>query len=76
MWGALACASIAIVLASVFGFQRGMLNREIGELSVELAAARRKIKLLESALRAAQRPPLTGPQSVDALLRVPNDPSI
>lgn len=53
-----------------------MLNRENGKLKYQLDVTQKQVVLLESALKAARRPPLTGPESVDALLRLPNDPSV
>jgi len=76
VWGALAFASVATIVATIFGFQRGTLSRENGEIRYALEVSKRRIVLLESELRAARRPPLSVPESVDVLRRVSNDPSL
>jgi len=71
-WSSIGVSLVAIVLALVFNWQRSSLAKRVGQLESEAETLRRALRWFERQSMLASRPPLTGPESVDRLNRLPN----
>ena len=73
IWGALAFSAVSIVLALAFSSRQSALSRRVGKLEAEAEALRNAIRWFQRHSSVTSRAPLSGPESVDRINRLPDN---